>query len=537
MEPLESQPVGEEKPARERRQALRQRVHTPAYASFDEGSSALDLNEILDISEAGVAIQTAAALEVNRSLQLCLDLSETGSRIQIPASVIWTDTVGRAGIRIPQLPDESRRELQQWLFHNALAGCAPPSEAGESAPSAGREAHCTMEAAETVPADYTALLSALPIVAGEVESIGPDLDAALLLIAQRALSFTRAGGVAIAFREGDDLICHAAAGVDAPPLGARFPIGSGFSGECVRTGMLLRCDDSEIDSRVDKEVCRALGIRSMAAVPIRLAGRVIGLLEIFSPAPHSFTSHDDMVLQRLAEIIVAAVNRAALAHVASRAEATASVKDDALPQDSAGPLSGIAGAIQSSMPRYQKILLIAAAATILLVLIFLFSPWLKPQSLKRGAPDATVAPTQSADATPGPRTVAEAATLGDLQKLAEQGDAYAQFAIGARYATGEDVKQDYGEAVRWFTKAAEQGHVVAQATLGAYYWAGRGVPQDLPKAYFWSILARAGGDEASKYRVAVLTSRMTHAQVLAAQQQADDWLGHHQIAKQQSSRQ
>ncbi len=93
--------------------------------------------------------------------------------------------------------------------------------------------------------------------------------------------------------------------------------------------------------------------------------------------------------------------------------------------------------------------------------------------------------------------------------MAEQGDPAAQFSLGARYATGEEVKQDYTEAVRWFTKAAEQGHILAQATLGAYYWAGRGVPQDLTKAYYWSVLAQAGGDQASKYRVAVLASRMS----------------------------
>ena len=60
--------------------------------------------------------------------------------------------------------------------------------------------------------------------------------------------------------------------------------------------------------------------------------------------------------------------------------------------------------------------------------------------------------------------------------------------------------------------------------MGAYYWAGRGVPQDLTKAYYWSVLAQAGGDQASKYRVAVLASRMSRSQVLAAQQQANDWL-------------
>src|SRR5204863_8972375 len=65
--------------------------------------------------------------------------------------------------------------------------------------------------------------------------------------------------------------------------------------------------------------------------------------------------------------------------------------------------------------------------------------------------------------------------------------------------------------------------------LGAYYWAGRGVPQDLTKAYFWSILAQAGGDQASKYRVAVLTSRMSRSQVVAAQEDANQWLQQHQV--------
>jgi TPR repeat protein len=92
------------------------------------------------------------------------------------------------------------------------------------------------------------------------------------------------------------------------------------------------------------------------------------------------------------------------------------------------------------------------------------------------------------------------------------------------------VKQDYAEAVRWFTLAAEQGHVNAQAMLGAYYGVGRGVPQDLNKAYFWSILAQAGGDEASKYRIPLLVSHMSRSQIIAAQQQANEWLKQHQTA-------
>ena len=65
-------------------------------------------------------------------------------------------------------------------------------------------------------------------------------------------------------------------------------VGSGFSGECVRTGKLLRSNDTEADERVDRQSCRALGIRSIIAAPVILGEKVIGLLEVFSAQPNAF---------------------------------------------------------------------------------------------------------------------------------------------------------------------------------------------------------------------------------------------------------
>jgi TPR repeat protein len=99
------------------------------------------------------------------------------------------------------------------------------------------------------------------------------------------------------------------------------------------------------------------------------------------------------------------------------------------------------------------------------------------------------------------------------------------------YLGKKGIPQDYAEAFRWFSMAAEHGNVPAQATLAAYYWEGRGVTQDWVKAYYWSVLAEAGGDEASKQRAALLASRLNRNQILAAQQQANDWLREHQGSK------
>jgi len=551
------------------RRSVRLKVHTPAYVSLNGDSSGqvLDLSEIINISEHGMAIQTSFPLQAQRSVNLCLDLTATRACIHTSGEVIWADRTGRVGIRFPQMPDESLRQLKEWLFLNSMIACVnhraqqlsefvPPVVPEKPGEASAMVNWMRQELEPTAPTDYTSILAALAAVKREAESLGSDLDRTLQLIADRAQTFTRSTGAAIALTAGSEMICRASVGSDAPSLGARFSVGAGFSGECVRTGQLLRCEDSETDPLVDRESCRALGIRSMIAVPIRWNEAVIGLLEVFSSEAHAFPANDDLVLKRLSDIVSAAVHRAggsgAETSVAGVSEvpsqdaalightggggvtsnqvlpsAPAVVVDDEFPVETAADLP------LPHFSRSRKLLLLAVGATVLLALSWIVSP---ADFKGIGFPRPTSQPPKPASVPPAsaPATtnVSGVSSPEGIRKLAEQGDAAAQFAVGARYATGEDVPQDYAEAVRWFSLAAEQGHVVSQATLGAYYWAGRGVPQDLVKAYFWSVLAQAGGDEASKYRVAHLASRMTHAQVITAQQQANDWLKEHQTLSQ-----
>lgn len=529
-------------PVRDRRRRVRHTVHTPAYASLSgaSGGQFADLNEILNISEEGMAIQISAPLAVDRRVSVFLDLSETRANIQTIGQVIWSDRSGRVGMRFQHLPAASLHQLKEWLFVNAIVACAhfAAEQLPEVASETFRKARLEDSVADAGPvrrepespalADYSSILVALGAVQREVESLGSHLEEALRLIAARAEVFTHAGGAAIALSEGAQMICRASAGADAPSVGARLKIGAGFSGECVRTGRLLRCADSEIDPLADRETCRALGIRSMIAVPIRWERAVIGLLEVFSPQPNAFSASDDAVLQRLAEIVARAVYRAGSPEESSSQAPTASVDDEF-------PAETIANIGLPQLPTSRKLLLGAAVATLALAMIWLMGPWggngttTASQAAQQTSSKAVSGPPSAATAPP-PATInlAGANDLEGMRRLADQGDAAAQFAVGARYATGDDVPQDYAEAVRWFSRAAEQGHVVAQATLGAYYWAGRGVSLDLVKAYFWSVLAQAGGDEASKYRVAVLASRMTRSQIVTAQQQANEWIKEHQ---------
>jgi hypothetical protein len=71
------------------------------------------------------------------------------------------------------------------------------------------------------------------------------------------------------------------------------------------------------------------------------------------------------------------------------------------------------------------------------------------------------------------------------RKAAEQGDAKAQFNLGAAYKSGEGVQQDYAEAEKWYRKAAEQGYAGAQFNLGCMYANGEGVLQSGAAAVDW----------------------------------------------------
>ncbi len=129
----------------------------------------------------------------------------------------------------------------------------------------------------------------------------PGENAALQLVGMRALLLTKGTSAAIALGDAESMVCAASIGHSAPPLGCRLDVSGGFSGECVRNGNALRCDDAESDPRVDAESCSLLGIRSILAAPILSGTDVVGLLEVFSPEPRAFDDSCLALIARLAQ--------------------------------------------------------------------------------------------------------------------------------------------------------------------------------------------------------------------------------------------
>lgn len=136
-----------------------------------------------------------------------------------------------------------------------------------------------------------------------IEMAQRDLEAALQLLAERAQYITGASGAAIALLDDTEMICRASAGPSAPELGAEVQVKSGLTGESVRTRQVLRCDDAEIDPRVNRESCRALGIRSVMVVPLIREQEVIGVFELLADRANAFEERDVTALERLAEMV------------------------------------------------------------------------------------------------------------------------------------------------------------------------------------------------------------------------------------------
>src|SRR5579864_3666640 len=152
-------------------------------------------------------------------------------------------------------------------------------------------------------AQIRGLTSTLAASGGGDASEGLALDLVLNQIVEQACLATGATGAAIALTRGGEMVCRATTGRTAPDLGVRLD-NAGFSAECLRVGMLQRCDDTETDPRVDAAACRLLGVRSILVVPLWYWGEFMGIFEIFSPRPNAFGERDEQTLQALAYRIV-----------------------------------------------------------------------------------------------------------------------------------------------------------------------------------------------------------------------------------------
>jgi diguanylate cyclase (GGDEF)-like protein len=139
-----------------------------------------------------------------------------------------------------------------------------------------------------------------------------DVADVMRIVVERSRVLTGAESAVVELVDGDEMVYRAAAGPAADSLGMRLAVATSLSGRCVTERQPLRCDDTEVDDRVDREVCRKVGVRSMVVVPLLLPAsrECVGVLKVLSPEVAVFDEHDVELLDAMGDFIATSIRHA-----------------------------------------------------------------------------------------------------------------------------------------------------------------------------------------------------------------------------------
>ena len=141
----------------------------------------------------------------------------------------------------------------------------------------------------------------------EIVQQGLDLEGVMFLVTEHAMKLTQAEGAVIELAEGDDMVYRATSGVAENQLGLRVKIDKSLSGLTYKLSSPFICYDSENDSRVDKEACRKVGLKSMAIVPLKHLDTPVGVLKVMSSKVNKFDENTLNLLKLMSNVIASSM--------------------------------------------------------------------------------------------------------------------------------------------------------------------------------------------------------------------------------------
>ncbi len=118
-------------------------------------------------------------------------------------------------------------------------------------------------------------------------------------------------------------------------------------------------------------------------------------------------------------------------------------------------------------------------------------------------PVADMTPVASVPVNSTTRAPAPAAPR-DPFKLADAGDAHAQYELGIRFAEGRNGARDPAKAIEWLTRSADQNFAPAQYRLGVIYEKGLGVPRNSERARALYTAAAHSGNVKAMHNLGAL---------------------------------
>jgi PAS domain S-box-containing protein len=147
-----------------------------------------------------------------------------------------------------------------------------------------------------------------------VAEAGFELPKVMQTIVDGVQSILNFEGTVIELVENDSLVYSAVSGPLAKnTLGLKVKITSSLSGLAVTTNQILKCDDTEDDSRVDREACEKISLKSMVVVPFITDSKIAGVLKVMSSKKKSFQKEHEIVISVLADTLAASLHNSEIA--------------------------------------------------------------------------------------------------------------------------------------------------------------------------------------------------------------------------------
>jgi hypothetical protein len=178
-----------------------------------------------------------------------------------------------------------------------------------------------------------------------------DVDGTMQLIVDRAQTVANAAGVAIALFKGHQLVYRAGSGSAADYVGRHVMATLSVPADTTGGREILRVEDVETDTRIQAEICRQFGAKSLLILLIYHEQSVAGVLEVFFSEAHAFQDCEVRAYRLMAGLIGEAMSQST--HL--EREKTGTTPRPAIPNP-AVPNLAIPSIVQQSPPETTVVL-------------------------------------------------------------------------------------------------------------------------------------------------------------------------------------
>jgi len=102
----------------------RHELRTLTYLTLDQANGGI----VRNLNQNGMGAQMVAAVLPRQQVRIRFELRHPRLRVETRGEVVWSTVSGQCGIQFLDLPAESRRHLNEWIFGDLLEGISQHAE-------------------------------------------------------------------------------------------------------------------------------------------------------------------------------------------------------------------------------------------------------------------------------------------------------------------------------------------------------------------------------------------------------------------------